>query len=291
LEATLAGLRLLRNPAGAKEGHVHPHRPRLVRQDHAGAAGSARDIVIRPACIGDAASVARFLAPFVARGDFCRAPVEELHTLLRHGFVAEAEGSGVGFTALEIYSEKLAEVQCVSVDEGYRGQGIGRRLVARSVDRARQLEVAETMAITAREEVLRSCGFDDCLPGARSPSSCTTDAFRNQRLALLRRRPAPKPLAQRPTASSTSVPGSGTAAADDAMSGEEDAAVVWLRPLRCSYGANSARPRGSSARRADAQAAAEYHDAARIHRGVLSGMRAVMLVTFSVPAVTNVPPV
>ena len=125
------------------------------------------DVVIRPACIGDATGVARFLAPFVARGELLPRSEEELLTLLRHGFVAEAKGRIVGFTALEIYSEKLAEVQCVSVEDAYRSQGIGRRLVTLCVDRARQLQIAETMAITAREEVLRCCGFDDSLPGAK----------------------------------------------------------------------------------------------------------------------------
>jgi amino-acid N-acetyltransferase len=126
-----------------------------------------RDVVIRPACIDDATSLARFLAPFVARGELLQRTEEELLTLLRHGFVAEAQGRIIGFTALEIYSEKLAEVQCVSVEETYRGHGIGRRLVMLCVDRARQLHIAETMAITAREEVLRHCGFDDSLPGAK----------------------------------------------------------------------------------------------------------------------------
>lgn len=126
-----------------------------------------RDVAIRPACLGDAARVAQFLAPFVARGELLPRTEEELLTLLRHGFVAEAQRRIVGFTALEVYSEKLAEVQCVSVEEAYRGQGIGRRLVALCVDRARELHIAETMAITARDEVLRSCGFDDCLPGAK----------------------------------------------------------------------------------------------------------------------------
>jgi len=111
--------------------------------------------------------VARFLTPFVARGELLPRTEEELLTLLRHGFVSDAQGRIVGFKALEIYSEKLAEVQCVSVDAAYRGQGIGRRLVMLCVDRARQLHIAETMAITAREEVLRHCGFDDSLPGAR----------------------------------------------------------------------------------------------------------------------------
>ena len=125
------------------------------------------EVVIRPAGSGDAASVAGFLAPFVARGELLPRGEEELLTLLRHGFVAEAKGRIVGFTALEIYSEKLAEVQCVSVEKAYRSQGIGRRLIALCVDRARQLRIAETMAITAREEVLRHCGFDDSLPGAK----------------------------------------------------------------------------------------------------------------------------
>jgi amino-acid N-acetyltransferase len=126
-----------------------------------------RDVVTRPANSGDATTVARFLAPFVARGELLPRSEEELLTLLRHGFVAEAKGSIVGFTSLEVYSEKLAEVQCVSVDEAYRGQGIGRRLVTMCVDLARQLHIAETMAISAREEVLHSCGFGDSLPGAK----------------------------------------------------------------------------------------------------------------------------
>ena len=126
-----------------------------------------REVAIRPANIGDALAIGQFLASFVARGELLPRTEEELLTLLRHGFVAEAQGKAVGFTALEIYSEKLAEVQCISVDEAYRGQGVGRRLVTLCVDRARELHIAETMAITAREEVLRACGFDDSLPGAK----------------------------------------------------------------------------------------------------------------------------
>ena len=67
------------------------------------------NVVIRPADSGDAASVARFLTPFVARGELLPRSEEELLTLLRHGFVAATQGRIVGFTALEIYSEKLAE--------------------------------------------------------------------------------------------------------------------------------------------------------------------------------------
>ncbi len=153
-------------PGQKKAMFIRTGRGSTVR-DNSTARALLRDVVVRPACIGDATSVARFLTPFVARGELLPRTAEELVTLLYHGFVAEAEERIVGFTALEIYSEKLAEVQCVSVEEAYRGQGIGRRLVTLCVDRARQLQIAETMAITAREEVLRSCGFDEGLPGAK----------------------------------------------------------------------------------------------------------------------------
>jgi len=141
-------------------------RGRAARNEPA-AAAPPPGVSIRPSNSGDAAAVGRFLTPFVARGELLPRTEEELLMLLRHGFVAEAQGRIVGFTALEVYSEKLAEVQCVSVDEAFRGRGIGRRLVALCVNRAGKLRVAETMAITAREEVLRACGFDDSLPGAK----------------------------------------------------------------------------------------------------------------------------
>ena len=125
-------------------------------------------VTIGDAAIHDLPAVAGFLAPFVARGEILRRNPRELAHLLRDGFLAKAEGRIVGFVALEIYSDKLAEIQCLSVDEAYRGQGIGRRLVMRSVQRAREHHVTETMAISAHEELLTSCGFDFCLPGPKT---------------------------------------------------------------------------------------------------------------------------
>lgn len=120
---------------------------------------------IRDAVPDDAAAVAAFLAPFVARKELLPRSPDELAHLLRHAFIAQSGGRIVGFAAIELYSPKLSEIQCLSVDEAYRGRGIGRRLVRLCVDRARWHNVIEVMAITAREEVLRACGFDYGLPG------------------------------------------------------------------------------------------------------------------------------
>ncbi len=122
----------------------------------------------RAAIRRDVAAIAEFIAPFVARGELLPRADAELVRLARHAFVAEAEGRLVGLAAMEIYSKKLSEIQCLSVAKGYRSQGIGRRLVALCVQCARERHITETMAISSREEFLKACGFSDCLPGPKT---------------------------------------------------------------------------------------------------------------------------
>ena len=122
----------------------------------------------RAATRRDVAAIAEFIAPFVARGELLPRSDAELVRLARYAFVAEAEGRLVGLAAMEIYSKKLSEIQCLSVAKGYRSHGIGRRLVALCVGCARQRRITETMAISSREGFLKACGFSDCLPGPKT---------------------------------------------------------------------------------------------------------------------------
>jgi N-acetylglutamate synthase-like GNAT family acetyltransferase len=122
-------------------------------------------VPIRDAVAADIAWLPDFLTPFVARRELLARSTEELKQLLRHAFVAEADGRVAGFAAVELYSPKLAELQCLSVDNAFRGRGIGRRLTALCIQRAREHDVFEVMAITSREEVFRACGFGSGLAG------------------------------------------------------------------------------------------------------------------------------
>ena len=90
-------------------------------------------------------------------------------TLIANGFVAEiitANGKAeiVGFSAVEIYSRKLSEVQSLAVSDGFQGHGIGSALVRACVERAREKGVLEVMAISASDNFLRNLGFDYSLP-------------------------------------------------------------------------------------------------------------------------------
>ncbi|MGB1929312.1 MAG: GNAT family N-acetyltransferase, partial [Mariniblastus sp.] len=49
----------------------------------------------------------------------------------------------------------------------YRRQGLGRILVQRCVERAREEKVKELMAISASDEMFLTCGFDYSLPNQK----------------------------------------------------------------------------------------------------------------------------
>ena len=101
----------------------------------------------------------------------------EIIELTRHGFVAvraenDEEVQLIGFAAIEIYSPKLAELQCLAVHAQYQGSGVGRALVDHCVQRARDLNVMEVMAISSSENFLKGCGFDYALPDQKKALFC-----------------------------------------------------------------------------------------------------------------------
>lgn len=122
---------------------------------------------IRQAVPGDVAALATFITPFVEAGKLLPRTKKELKDLLKYGYVAVMDDKIVGFGALEIYSSKLGEIRSLAVAPECQGHGIGTRLVAACVERAKQENVLEVMTITSSEAFFLNCGFDFTLPGEK----------------------------------------------------------------------------------------------------------------------------
>lgn len=124
---------------------------------------------IKLASQDDLSAVSQFLQPFMDAQHLLQRTSVELQLLLRHGFKAELIETGaiVGFCALEIYSKKLAEIQCLAVDESHQRRGIGRKLVEACVRRANEEKVLELLAISSSEPMFKACGFDYSLPNQK----------------------------------------------------------------------------------------------------------------------------
>jgi amino-acid N-acetyltransferase len=128
------------------------------------APSESTEVQIRAAEVTDVPNIAVLIEPHVQRRVLLPRTEEELCNLIRNGFVAESGDQIVGFVAVDIYSKKLAELQCLAVADGFQGVGIGQRLVQACIDCTRNHDVRELMAITAAEEFFQGCGFHYTLP-------------------------------------------------------------------------------------------------------------------------------
>jgi N-acetylglutamate synthase-like GNAT family acetyltransferase len=122
---------------------------------------------IRPAEPHDLDGIRAFIHPFVEQEKILPRIEEELDRLITHGFIAEADGQIVGFATLEVYSSKLGEIRSLAVAPHLQGKGVGKQLVKACVQRARERNILEVMAITSSEDFFKSCGFDFTLPGEK----------------------------------------------------------------------------------------------------------------------------
>jgi amino-acid N-acetyltransferase len=122
------------------------------------------EINIREAAASDVRQLYVFLQPFFAERRLLERSAEELLKLLQHGFIAERDSVIVGFASIEVYSWKMAEIQCLAVSPVCRGRGLGKLLIHRCVQRARTLNIHELMAITSSEKPFTDCGFHYSLP-------------------------------------------------------------------------------------------------------------------------------
>ena len=124
-------------------------------------------IQIVPGNHDDLAQIQQFLAPFMDGHLLLQRTSLELELLLKHSFKAIRHGEIVAFCALEIYSKKLAEIQCLAVSTDLRRLGLGGELIKRCVERARDEKVKELMAISSSDEMFMACGFDYSLPNQK----------------------------------------------------------------------------------------------------------------------------
>ncbi len=124
-------------------------------------------VIIRTAVEADIPMLEAFITPFVEEGKLLHRTYDELEEWLTNFFIAEFDGEIVGCAALEIYSKKLGEIRSLAVSDRVQGMGIGKRLVEACIERAKEKNVFEVMAITSSDQFFISCGFDFTLPGEK----------------------------------------------------------------------------------------------------------------------------
>lgn len=87
---------------------------------------------------------------------------DEVATNIRSYILAKDGDRLVGYTALHIHSRRLAEIRSLIVDEAYRGQKVGQRMVEFTLDEAKALGVEEdVLVLTYLPQFFLKLGFKE----------------------------------------------------------------------------------------------------------------------------------
>ncbi|MFO7811779.1 MAG: N-acetyltransferase [Pelovirga sp.] len=115
--------------------------------------------MIRPARIPDARIIHQLLLTYAKEGQLLGRSLAAIYDSIRDFYVYEEDGQILGIGALAICWEDLAEVRSLAVVPGQQGKGIGRKIVEKCLQEARELGLQRVFALTYQPEFFQKLGF------------------------------------------------------------------------------------------------------------------------------------
>jgi len=135
--------------------------------------------MLRKARIGDVKTIHRMINMSAGKGEMLPRSLMDIYNSLRD-FIVFCDGDHsqvIGICAMNIIWENLAEIRSLYVDENYRGQGIGRKLVEFCISEAITLELFRIFSLTYKREFFVQLGFKE-VDRSTLPEKIWSDCFR-----------------------------------------------------------------------------------------------------------------
>ncbi len=117
------------------------------------------EITIRAATQADVEGILHIVNRYAAENLMLPRTAEQIGRVLRWFLVAEHEGRIAGCGSNVELTPRLTELRSLAVAPEYRNTGLGKRLVAALVERARQDGYEQICALTLTEAFFNRCGF------------------------------------------------------------------------------------------------------------------------------------
>lgn len=115
--------------------------------------------MIRKARLTDVKAIHGLVNAYALEGQLLPRSLTELYECVRDFFVWDEDGRIIGVCGLHVAWEDLAEVRSLAVDSSSKGRGIGRALVERCLEEARELAIPRIFALTYQERFFSNLGF------------------------------------------------------------------------------------------------------------------------------------
>ncbi|MEY4409900.1 MAG: hypothetical protein RLZ99_373 [Actinomycetota bacterium] len=117
-------------------------------------------LLIRSARTSDVPRIQKIAEPLVADRVLLGKEMVELYESIQEFVVAELAGEVVGFGALHVMWQDLAEVRTLAVDLGHKRKGLGAAMLRELLERAKSLGIHRVFCLTFEVEFFRSHGFE-----------------------------------------------------------------------------------------------------------------------------------
>ena len=116
-------------------------------------------LLIRSARTQDVLRIQEIAEPLVADRVLLGKEMVELYESIQEFVVAELDGEVVGFGALHVMWQDLAEVRTLAVDVNHKRRGLGAAMLAELLDRAKALGIHRVFCLTFEVEFFQNHGF------------------------------------------------------------------------------------------------------------------------------------
>lgn len=119
--------------------------------------------MLRKARVDDVKTIHRMINASAGKGEILPRSLMDIYGSLRDFFVYYDEKQQViaGICAMNIIWDNLAEIRSLYVEEGYRQQGIARKLVEACISEAITLGFFRMFTLTNRPELFKRLGFKE----------------------------------------------------------------------------------------------------------------------------------
>ncbi|MDD5717465.1 MAG: N-acetyltransferase [Sulfuricurvum sp.] len=117
------------------------------------------NIIYTKPTLRDIPAMQLLVAPEIESGVILPRSNDEIATNIRSYFIASHDEKLVGFVALHIHSQTLAELRSMIIDEKYRGKNIGSMLIEKACEEGRKLGLKEVLALTYQQRFFERLGF------------------------------------------------------------------------------------------------------------------------------------
>jgi amino-acid N-acetyltransferase len=114
---------------------------------------------LRPAKTSDVPFILSLISIYSPERRMLRKEVVTLYEDIQEFVIAEIDGEPIGYGALHVLWEDLAEVRSVAVKPESVRKGVGRAIVNSLLDRAQRLGIRRVFCLTFEVEFFRSFGF------------------------------------------------------------------------------------------------------------------------------------